>query len=519
MLSVKCAKMPQIFANPAVLLAFYDPLFWSGEHKIYDWQIRIQQDFADKLPGKATHIAVAAANGSGKSKYLIGPAAVWTSLFQEALAVITSSSQAQLDGQTFLQINKIANHINKYHGVELFDCKYQFLEFKPTKSLIRGRVTNETGKLEGFHPLEPGRDFSIFVDEAKTIPEDMYDALLRWTGYNRRMDVSSTGPPFGTFYRNFVSGKWKSYRIQAKDCPHITQEEIDRVIAACGEKSPVVQSSIYSIFSDFFDGSLMLSYESVARCIRMGKEGAIPWRQEPENRCGLDPSGGGDEMILSVWNGNKQLAIEPIDSNDHTIAADKIIERLRFWKLNNPKLRKSDGGGNAKGLLDILNRKGWPFIRVFNQVPPVNSVVAKSYANRGTELWYKFAHLVQDCRLILIDDSTQTNQLSNRHLKRQVSSNKMMLEPKPEARANGHPSPDRADAAVLAEDGYVAEEDKPKVEETKRKSMTVDELIDHIDRINDRDFQLPDDGNPLSLEDLVGMRKSSEVTSKLLHTL
>lgn len=513
--------MPQIFANPAVLLAFYDPLFWSGEHHIYDWQIRIHHDFAQKLPDKATHLCVAAANGSGKSKYLIGPGAVWTSMFQKARSVITSSSGAQLDLQSMKSVKDLAECMNLYHGTELFECQYRYAEFKPCKSLIHGRVTDDPGRMEGFHPQEIGREFSIFVDEGKSIEPAMYEALVRWTGYTRRMDVSSAGPPFGTFYNQYINSKdWKSYRIQAKDCDHISKDTIDRIIRTHGEKSPIAQSALFSVFTDFFDGSLVMTYETVDRCIRMGREGVIEWKKEAENRCGLDPSGGGDEFILNVWNGNKQLAIEPVEAKDSTVAADHVIALCGKWGLKNPRLRKSDGGGNAKPILDLLARKGFPFIRIFNQSPPVSQIVGKSYQNRGTELWYRFARLVEDCRVILLDDPAQTNQLSNRHLKRQSLTNKIMLEPKIEARANGHPSPDRADSSVLATDGYAVDEEvKPDIGERKRNWMTPEQMAEYVDRINDRDFQLPDDGHPLILEDLVGMRKSSEVTSKLLHTL
>lgn len=511
--------MPQIFANPAVLLAFYDPLFWTGEHKIYDWQIRIHRDFADKLPGKATRMCVAANNGSGKSKYLIGPGAVWTSLFPKALSVVTSSSGSQLDLQSMRSVKNLAEHINAYHGVELFECQYRHTEFKPTGSFIEARITDEPGRMEGFHPQEPGREFSVFVDEGKSIKTEMYEALVKWTGYTRRMDVSSAGPPFGTFYTHYVSPEWKSYRIQASDCPHLSKDEIDGLIATYGEKSAIIQTTLFSNFSNFFDGSLVMTFETVQRCLRMAKEEVggqpvIPWRKEEENRAGLDSSGGGDEMILSVWNGNKQLVIESIDAKDSVVAVDQVVLLCRKWGLNNPAKRRADGGGNAKPILDMLARKGFPFVRIFNQVPPADAIVAKSYANRGTEMWYKFARLMEDCRLIPLPDPTQTNQLASRHLKRQVSTNKLMLEPKPEARANGHPSPDRADAAVLAMDHYSAE-DKPKTEERKRHWLTPEQMAEYIDRINDREFDQPDEGS-LTLEHLVGMRKSTEGTKGLL---
>lgn len=507
--------MPQIFANPAVLLAFYDPLFWSGgDYHLYEWQKRILGSFADKLPNKPKHIAVAAAVGSGKSSMLIAPAANWTSLFQKALSVITSASGAQLDMQSMRAVKNLAQNVNAYHQSELFDIQYRHLEFNPTGAYIEARVTDDPNLMEGFHPQTFGAEFSIFVDEAKGITEDMWPAILKWNGYTRRMDVTSPGEQGGTFYNNLVSGRWEAYEIRADDCPHITQEYKDEVIATYGIESPITRAILYAKFTDL-SGSLVMTLDTIKRCLDYALEKKlVPHREAAENNCGLDLSGGGDETVMSIWNGNKQLEIESMHFKDTMIAVDEIIRRINKWKLFNPSKRKADAGGLGKPILDALARKGFPFVRVYNQSRPQNDIIGKSYLNRATEGWYRVARLFEECALIPLPDKTQMNQLANRYFKKNVATGKLMVEPKAEARVHGHPSPDRADALILAVEDLPVEQ--PKQQEKKRKSMSIDELIDHIDRLNDREFQIPDDGNPLLLEDLVGIRKNSEIRERLL---
>jgi hypothetical protein len=79
----------------------------------------------------------------------------------------------------------------------------------------------------------------------------------------------------------------------------------------------------------------------------------------------------------------------------------------------------------------------------------------KAYANLGTELWFKFAKLLEECEICLPNDQKLISQLSSRrYLVRQDGS--YILEPKRKAKFRGVGSPDRADAVVLAFTDYRA---------------------------------------------------------------
>src|SRR5258706_12432445 len=117
-----------LFANPAVLLAFYDPFFQTGKFKICPWQVKIHAEFANRSYNQPKSLSVAAPNGSGKSSLLTAPAAIWTAMsFEKARTVITSASVAQLDMQTMPAAKSLAMYVNKYHGVELWDIQHRLM--------------------------------------------------------------------------------------------------------------------------------------------------------------------------------------------------------------------------------------------------------------------------------------------------------------------------------------------------------------------------------------------------------
>ncbi|UQT45183.1 hypothetical protein M5E88_02595 [Akkermansia muciniphila] len=73
------------------------------------------------------------------------------------------------------------------------------------------------------------------VDEAKTVPDEIFDAIERCT-LQFCIYLSSPGKPEGQFYRCFHEEKdlFCPMVVTAFDCPHISQERIDRILARVG---------------------------------------------------------------------------------------------------------------------------------------------------------------------------------------------------------------------------------------------------------------------------------------------
>jgi hypothetical protein len=108
--------------------------------------------------------------------------------------------------------------------------------------------------------------------------------------------------------------------------------------------------------------------------------------------------------------------------------------------------------------------------------------------------------MVEQGEVILLEDSRLKDQLAQRYYK-QGASGKIVLESKREAKAAGRPSPDRADAAVMACSYWEIE--KPAEAEKDPRRMSVDELIARFDNDAFEEGVQPGELGALTLEELV----------------
>lgn len=431
---------PLDLPDPVFMLSLYNEHIREGKVMLHDWQIRLMQRYAAKRQqDEIIRIALCANNGSGKSQFGVAPCAVWLAMTQPyGRSVITSASGTQLDRQTGHAISHIAEQVNKIHG-PWWKINYRYLTFLPTQSTVELYATDEAGKAEGYHPHTPGGEFSIFVDEAKSVAEPIFEALMRCNGITRRLDVSSPGKPSGHFYNVVVGGRWYVMRVKASNCPHLNRDEIREARDLYGENSPLFRSMYLAEFTST-DEQVVIMYEAVARQLNNPPKSNLfgaPY-------CGLDLAAGGDENVLSVWQGNTQIGLECFRFADTTQTVEHLLNLFRKYEIPKTGGIIADDGGVGKAIIDNIEKGGYSLRRVHNQGKAINST---AYTNRGAELYFNFAnHLPQ---LRLLPDNTQKNQLSSRYY-RQSGQGKFLLESKREARAKGHGSPDRADATVLA---------------------------------------------------------------------
>ena len=473
------------FKDPFEMLVYYDPKLRNGEQKLYDWQVRKLREFAAPvLNGEPRQSALVANNGSGKSQYILAPCAVWLAIiFDQSLGYVTSSSASQLDTQTERYINFLIERMEILHadafksqGLELWKNIKRQKTFHPTASFIDLFATDEPKRAEGKHPLSPGAEFAVFVDEGKSIVKEIYDAIDRCTGATRRLDISSPGTCHGHFYDIITKPElgWLVDKVTVYDCPHIGKKEVDRNIVKHGINDPLIRSMYFAEFTDV-DAQVVITRHVIDQC---SKHGAAPWLWIDEHN-GLDLSAGGDEIVLSMWQGFKFIGQEIGVWRDTTQARKEIIHWIQKHKLS-PDRIWADDGGVGRGIIDQLAEAGYKVNRVLNQWKARDFT---RYLNRGTEMWFEFKRFVEECQLDFSEckDRTLFNQLCNRYYKRNETNQKLMLEPKAEAKRKGHPSPDRADAAALAWSDYsfplIQEGEKPPA---KGSDLALDELMDVV---------------------------------------
>lgn len=490
--SLQTSEIVFDFEDPVEMLLLLDDSIRNGKVTLHDWQIQWLLDFAKsgQSDSRPFQSVVRACNGSGKDKYLIAPAAVWLCMkHKKARAVVTSSSGVQLDNQTCSYIEHLCNSANAKFGGKVWKVNYRYYECLASESPIVCYATDEPGKAEGFHPFEYGAKMGIFVSEDKSVPDEINIALNKCTGYTHRAHVSTPGNAFGHFFdycstaidrKSIKSAEevkpedWIQYHVTAFDCPHLSTAYINQMKRDLpgGENGPAYKSQVLAEFCTT-DEMVVIPYTYIWQAKRMSDE---KWVPETYNKAGLDLSDGGDETVLIVRNGNKVMNIIPFRFDNTEDTVEFLQEKFTEHKLVHPEaLIFADCGGIGKPILDRLKRLGWSNIRYCDN--RAKSLRPKTYKNWGAESWFNFGTLLKQREIILPDDGILTKQLSTRYYKIIDGAVHQLLS-KIEMRSRGYPSPDRADACVLAfadyKSDFVAKADakKEKPFEVEEKDKT-----------------------------------------------
>lgn len=470
------------FKNGAELIAFFDKAIREQVVILHQWQVEENENFAS-AEANSQHpfkYALCAANGSGKDAFVIAPFVIWFALCNvRSLCVITSSSGVQLSAQTENYIKRLATLVNSYFGTEIFRIRQRYIVCRLSGSEIRLFATDEAGKAEGYHPLEPNAKMAIIVNEAKSIDPDIISALRRCTGFTHWIYVSTPGAPSGDFHK--ACETWPHFRrVDYYDCPHLSQDEFEADKKDLGEHSPLFRSKWLALFTSIGE-NIVIPREIVNPLIANPPKRNYQWWPL---RIGLDLAAGGDENTMHLWQGNTKLKEYYFREHDTTVAAQKINDKLEEWEI--PKTHEyifADDGGIGRAIIDMLRSDtyGWNINRVLNNGAPKRK---KEFGNRGAELWFKLKRFIE-LKYLRLDnvDEKCIQQLCDRRF-RQPQDNRLFLQPKSEARAEGRQSPDRADALVLAFTDVSVSDfdvDNSELEDKKPTRVNADQLKDAVE--------------------------------------
>lgn len=445
------------FSNPIEFLAFFDIDINEGRTILYKWQVEVGESFGKVKP---THLephkfCLCAANGSGKDMYVIAPFVLWFVCCKiQSLVIITSASAAQLNTQTERHIANLAKKVNAYtlknFGTEVLNVRQRRVTCSKSGSEVFLFATDEDAKAEGYHP-STGKEMAIIVNEAKSVKHDIFDALRRCTGFNYWLNVSTPGEPKGDFYSSWRNWEHKR-KVTYYDCmAHQSAKEFEEEKKTVGEHNYMFRSKWLAEFS-YVGGKTVIDQERLGQLRDEIAAGGIKW-VKGETYVGIDLSISthGDETVVTCFNGNKQLQMLVYRIKDAMILAENLDKDLRT-KIGIPRDHRyvaADDGGIGHPVLDILKRIGWSNIRrVLNNHKPHNS---RDFRNRGAEMYYKLIPLVDRKAIILLDDNKLYEQLESRKYRESDQGlDKLQLEEKKHVKGRGDPSPDRADATVLA---------------------------------------------------------------------
>jgi phage terminase large subunit len=292
--------------------------------------------------------------------------------------------------------------------------------------------------LSNYHS-RPDSPVAILVDEAKSVDEDIFEALSRRTA-TYRLYASSAGAAFGYFYSLFTSRSpyWRTYRIRSTDCPHIPQSQIDADRVADGEHSATFKIKHLSEF--LFDaGDSVISLEHVRNLL----DSPPQWIPGPKAAF-CDFAGSGDESALALVEGNRVSIVDHWRARDTMSSVGRFISWFRKLGLSGWMVGGDQGFGYQ--LMDRMAEQGYQLRRFNNGAAATRNDV---YANFAAESWATVGQLIERKQIILPQDERLVAQLTSRR-RLYDSRSRTRLESKADLKSRGCDSPDLADAVCGA---------------------------------------------------------------------
>ncbi|WP_193211448.1 hypothetical protein [Luteolibacter marinus] len=409
--------------------------FQLGMRSIYDWQIECLEAVGMQEHG-GPPVAVAAANGSGKTSNLVAPLVMWfLSRWPRGQVIVTSGSFRQVEKQLWPAMRVFQRRFPGWNFLQT--------ELKtPEGGFALGFSTDDPGRAEGWHPKVNRETDPVFiiVDEAKTVPDGVFEAFDRCTRVFQ-LWVSSPGKPWGQFYEAFHANRAHHWvrKVTSAECPHIDPAKRARDLEKYGPDHPLYRSMHEAEFTEDAE-RLVLSSERLAKAI----DGQPRPDEGGEVVAFCDFAAGRDENVLAMRRGNRARIVKAWVEKNTMQAAREFVHLFKENGLH-PGQVWGDADGLGTVMIDAIEELGFHILRFHGGQAASDP---DEYANLIGEVWHVGAMEIERGRVNVgqLDPDT-FKQISTR--KSEWSENgKLRVESKDKMRLEGRHSPDRGDALL-----------------------------------------------------------------------
>jgi len=408
---------------------------WSKQRQVFDY-----------LKEPNARVSVRSCNGVGKT-HLAAASALWFLYsFSPCRVVTTAPKLQQLRNSLWAEI-RLAHARSGLQG----ECGSLALRLTDDQFAI-GQTATEATSFQGLHAPH----ILVIAEEAAGLEEPIWegiDALLT-SGDARLLIIGNPTSSSGRFYDSHHSTRdlYRTVHISALDSPNFTGEVVpeglsrslitrawvERQAQEWGEDSPLYRARVLGEFPDQAEGSLIaLSW------LERAKESDLPAGQHPIE-AGLDVARqGGCENVLAIRQGPRLLHLEAWRSDDLMQTAGRAAAAIRDWSITTLRV---DATGMGSGVLDRLREQGLPAVGVWVGDRPRDP---ERFTMLRDEIAWGLRERLREGEMSGLTDSRTMAQLSA--LKYSFDSRgRIRVESKDEMSRRGLPSPDRADAVVLA---------------------------------------------------------------------
>jgi len=409
--------------------------------KLHPTQTKVLDTLFDKPKNK---VCFQCGNEVGKSAVIAVVSILYAIHIRNCMVVSTSA--------TFRQITKqLIPYLKQYSSL------YPTWQFTDNSIKINGETryigfsTDSEAFFQGYHET-PERPLLIIVDEAAGVSDNIFQAVARCNPTYLAILGSPLGPE-GFFYSACTEVNtmkaFKHFKLTKYECTKdkgwwLDKSDIDNLIQIWGQAHPLILSSVYAEFSTNIEGGIITLTE-IDKCLR---NPSLPVGND--KHVAIDVAAGRDSNVIAMRIGNQVSIIKTWKDADTMNAAYTIVNELNKLKASH-NLTAGDVSLDADGLgLPVLHRLkelGWP-VNDFHGNSTSSDNITK---NRITDCWINGCKKIRNGSITIPDNQELKLQLTSRK-SFMAQSGKLQLESKEDMRARGIPSPDIADAILMAID-------------------------------------------------------------------
>jgi hypothetical protein len=403
---------------------------------------------AEALDKIATYdrVAIRSGHGVGKTRLLAWVGWWWLCTRFPCKVPVVANSQDQLRDTLWTEFAAIRRKMLTRSGINTLAECYEvgaeriYLKAAPELAFAVARTASKDNPeaLQGFHS-----DHLLFlIDEASGIPDVVFEIAMGALS-TEQAKVMMPGNPTrssGFFYDAFHGqrDRWETMHVSSEDVPR-ARGHIEDVAAKYGKESNVYRVRVLGEFPREDDDSaipLHLCEAAVRRDVE--PTGSHVW--------GVDVARfGSDRSALARRCGNVQVCPVQTWAGLDTMALAGRIKREYDEAEDRPDSINVDVIGLGAGVVDRLGELGLP-VSGINVAETASS--KDLYMRLRDELWFEAREWLARADSKLCDDPLLIAEMTGLKY-RVLSSGKIQVESKDDAKKRGIRSPDAADAWML----------------------------------------------------------------------
>ena len=410
-------------------------------------------------------VAVKSGNGLGKD-FTAAVALLWyLHAHDPGIVLSTAPTFRQVRHVLWRQIHALHRQATRPLGGQLLDTRWDLAKDR----YALGLSATGADQFQGFHC----ENILVVVDEAEGVAEPIYEAIdAVMTSENvKLLLIGNPTRLSGAFYRAFHQerGIYEPITMSALDSPNVQNMGIDvpglvtaqwvaERRAVWEENSDRFRSRVLGKFPERGEDSL-IAMSDIEEAVYEGHPspqqtaGGYDWSElflpgkgtaSGSAAIGVDVARfGSDRSVVAVRRGEVVEEISVFAQLDTMAVAGSVVASVRKHR---PRLVNVDEVGIGSGVVDRLREQGIPVRGVNGAAAPWRD---DDCANLRAEGYRALAERFRSRRIRIPDDPELIAELAALRY-RYNSRGNLIIEGKDEIRSRGLPSPDKADALMLA---------------------------------------------------------------------